>query len=349
MKKVTMLLALLLTLLSACSENIEEAGGVTKEIKVKTALMPIVDVTRYHHIPAIIVAENRARLAFQLSGTVEKVLVKIGEKVAKGQVLMSLYNPNIDPALKVNLANLESIKTQIDQVKRDVANLKQLRVTHSASKTAFEQKETGLKNLHAKKKSIQAQLDLALANQTESFIHAPFNCTVVAVDKQVGEFVSSGQVVMEVNQEDGLETEVHITKSIRDNLSINDVVIGNYENKQVELIVSEISQAADAKSHLSTVILHLNTAVKNAIGQQVILQFPEIIKSVYQMPLEIVVDDGINKPYIFSLVNGIAKKNYIHPLYIEKGNIIFTLDKGIEGLVVTKGQSRISEGMKLTQ
>jgi len=345
---ISFLLIFVITLVS-CKDKFFSSQEQTKSIttKVETTLIVKDEAIRLHNIPAVLIATNRADLAFQLSGTVDHVMVKIGEEVEQGQALMSLYNPNIDPTLNGHLAQLESIKAKIIQVKRDVVNLKTLRKNNSASKNALEQKETDLKDLMAQQKSIQAQIDLAIANQSESVIKAPFDGIIVTLNKQQTEFVAAGQVVMTMNQTSDLEVEVNLPESIWKSLKLGDQIKANYQDKIIEFSIVELAKTADLKSHLMKVILQLNSPANEVIGQQVNLFFPQVYANVYQLPLEVVVDDGINNPYVFTVVDGLATKNFIQPLYIESGQVIFISELKINDEVVIKGQSKISEGMRL--
>ncbi|VAW32967.1 hypothetical protein MNBD_GAMMA01-765 [hydrothermal vent metagenome] len=346
MKVFKLIIIVIVVILSACKDaNVTQQPSLVTT--VQTQLTKRADVTRLHEIPAVFLAENRANLSFQLSGTINQSLVKIGEHVQQNQILMSLYNPNISPALNTNMARLESIQAQIAQAQRDVARLAELRKNNSASKTAFELKETSLKDLIAQKKAVKAQISLALANQSEATIKAPFAGTIVTIDAQVGEFVRSGQVVMAIYQQDMLEVEVNLTLQLWDNISLDDNIAGIYNGEIIEFRVVELAQVADAKSHLMKVIFKLTSSIDNAVGQQVTLQFPQMYQAVYQLPLEVIVDDGINKPYIFTVVNNIAVKHYIEPLFIDNGYIVFGSDADIQNPVVIKGQSRISAGTKL--
>jgi len=339
-------LVLIITMLSACKGH-EAVENKEQRTKIETTLILSENRIRYHQVPAVLLAEKRANLSFQLSGTINQVFIKVGENVSKGQALMSLYNPNIDPALDGNLAQLESIKAQIVQAKRDLANLKTLRKNNSASKNAYQQQETALKELFALKKGKQAQIDLALANLSESVIKAPFDGTIVKVNKQLGEFARAGVEMIMLFQQDSLEVEVNITRELWKNLKMGTEVTARYDDQKITFSVTELAQMADSSSHLMKVILHLETVVENLIGQQVILEFPEQYTQVFHLPLEAVVDDGINKPYIFTVEDDRAKKQPINPLYLENGQVIFTCSDEIKSEVVIKGQAKISEGMLL--
>lgn len=337
---------MIVIVLSGC-DGYSEQQRPSLTTNVVVSIITKDNVIRVNQIPATVLAEERASLSFQLSGTINKVLIKIGETVTKDQALMSLYNPNIDPTLESNFAKLESIKAQILQARRDVASLKELRKNNSTSKNAYERNKTVLKDLIAQEKAINAQINLALANQSESIVKAPFDGSITTVSKQVGEFVAAGQVVISIFAQDKQEVEIYLTHALWKNLKLGDVISGSYQDKAIELSITELSQSADAQSHLMKVILALTEPLKNGIGQQVIINIPETFKDVYLLPLEVVVDDGINEPYIFTAVDDQAVKQYINPLFIKEGNIVFNSEIDINDRVVIKGQSKISQGMKL--
>ncbi len=349
-KKIEKLMVLgLVILISACQEKDLNLNQQQSATTIVTSEIKATEVIRLHEVQGVLLAKNRANLSFQLSGTINGVMVEIGQQVKKGQPLMSLYNPNLDPDLSANLARKESVKAQINQVKRDVADLKSLRESNSASQTALERKQTEYKDLVAQEKSIQAQIEQAQANQSESIIVAPFDGTIAKQNKQIGEYVQPGEIALVVFQQNVLETEVNLTHELWQNLSLNDHVTGLHGDAPLDFIVTELAQTADAQSHLMKVIVDLKTPMKNGIGQSITLFVPQIYQEVYQLPLETVVDDGINQPYIFLSIDDKAFKNPIAPLFIDGQNLIFKSKAQIKSPVVIKGQSRIAAGTRLKE
>ena len=322
-----------------------ENQNLQKKVKLQT--INVKDVSRIHRIPAIVLATNRANLSFQLSGAVSQVFVKIGQKVEAEQVLMSLYNPNLEPSVQANLANLDAVNAQIQQAIRDLANLKVLRRNNSASRTAYEHKETELKNFQAKRRAIEAQIDLSKANQQESLLKAPFAGTVVTINKEVGEFIAVGLVAVVINQVEKQEVEVNIPAELSQNLALGMTLSGSFQGNVIEFKIAEMTQVANPISHLHKLVLQIQNNLNTAIGQEVLIDFPQIYASVYQLPLETVIDDGINQPYIFVSEQGIAKKISIKPLFIANNQIVFRTAEKLELPVVIKGQSQISAGMRL--
>lgn len=343
--KISRLILLIPALIYFC--GCSESGSKEADdhaILVETTLISPEDITRYHTIPSVIIAQKRSQLAFQLSGKLEEINVILGENVETGQQLARLYNPGIDPAVNANRAKLESIISQISQTEKDFVNFKELRKNNSISQTDFEHKETELKNLQAEKKSIEAQIELSEANQTETILKAPFSGVISYISKQQGEFVSAGENLISINQPDIMETEAEIPLNLWKPLNTGDTITGISEGKSVNLNVIEISQTAHPRSLLMKVILQIESN-ENIIGQHIDLNFPQHFNNIYQLPLNSVIDDGINKPYVFTFVGNKAKKVQINPLFINGDNIVFTTQSKIDAPVVTAGQSRISDGV----
>lgn len=338
---------LLITVLTSCNSDKSKNPTSANKMVVEVETLAVSNRERNYTIPAILKAKKRANIAFQLSGTIDQVLVKVGDKVEKDQALMSLYNPNLDPNLVSNLAQLESVNAQISQAKRDVKRLKDLQKMNSASKNALETKETNLKNLFAQKKSIQAQIQKAKANQSESIITAPFASHVVSVDKEFGEFVAAGQAVVILNKNDELEVNVKVSEDILKELDIGDIIIGYKNLEKLRFQIAEIAQSADPQSHLYSVTLEAKNDGSLNPGSSVDLIFKRVFENVYKLPLEAIVDDGINRPYIFEIENTMAKKKKINPLFIENDLVIFTTMNDISNPIVVKGQARLVEGLSV--
>ena len=91
MKNISIII-LVFVLYSCTEKGHDSVPELLLETPVESALIVENDVTRIHRVPAIFMAVNRADLSFQLSGTVDRVLVQIGQAVEKGQALMSVYN-----------------------------------------------------------------------------------------------------------------------------------------------------------------------------------------------------------------------------------------------------------------
>jgi HlyD family secretion protein len=143
--------------------------------------------------PGIVEPYNRSvDVATQISGVIEKVAVKIGQQVAKGDVLFVLDSREVAADLAVKEASLKLAEFRLEeaQVSLDDALL-QLKVINSlADKRAVSAEErtkrqTAVASYKAKKKTAQAEIVSAQASVNAASISLSLRTILSPVDGQV--------------------------------------------------------------------------------------------------------------------------------------------------------------------
>ncbi|MDR1712387.1 MAG: efflux RND transporter periplasmic adaptor subunit [Propionibacteriaceae bacterium] len=133
-----------------------EKGDQTLTVSVSGALSP----------------KNRADLNFSVSGEVNKVYVKVGDVVKKGDKLARVGSSDLENAVELAEANLKAAKADYTEAKSSGT---------SASKTAAS----------ARVDSAQASLDKAEENLENATLKATIAGTVAEVNVEVGDQVGS--------------------------------------------------------------------------------------------------------------------------------------------------------------
>lgn len=126
----------------------------------------------------VVVPEPNASLSFPLTGTVKSVAVKAGDKVTKGQTLVTLDTTVLEAKVQQAQAALDAAQANVryqirigtDQEHLDAAN--------------------------ADVAQAQASLDAAKATVAQATLSAPFDGTVALVDTAPAETVVPGQEVI---------------------------------------------------------------------------------------------------------------------------------------------------------
>ncbi len=174
MKKITLLISFVVLLaLSACSGN-------TVDTPIPTVVLNSRPQTASGGVTASgeIVPEPKATLSFPLTGTVKTVEVKAGDRVTKGQTLITL-DPTVWQA-KVQEAQASLVAAQ--------ANV------HYLIRNGTDQEHIDAANADVAQS--QATLDAANATLAQATLTAPFDGTVASVDTAVAETVVPGQEVI---------------------------------------------------------------------------------------------------------------------------------------------------------
>jgi RND family efflux transporter MFP subunit len=108
-------IVLVLLLLAGCSRKASTAPEPARP--VKTMVVVAGDEPHVRFFPGKVEASRRAELAFQVSGLIEKLPVKEGQKIAKGELIAQLNTEEFE-------ARLKTLQGRLDQAR---ANLRALR------------------------------------------------------------------------------------------------------------------------------------------------------------------------------------------------------------------------------
>src|SRR5512142_2725300 len=122
-----------------------------------------------------VVPEAKASLSFPLTGTVKTVEVKAGDKVTKGQTLVTLDTTVLDAQVKQAQAGLTAAQAQVKYLIRIGTDQEHIDAANADVQQA------------------QATLDAANATVVEATLSAPFDGTIASVDTHPAETVVPGQ------------------------------------------------------------------------------------------------------------------------------------------------------------
>ena len=112
------LAALTITLsifLSACEEPAQTYVASSRPVKTIVIGDDITGDTRT--FPAVVDAIQKADISFRVNGKVQKILVKEGDEVKKGQILAELDPVDFDIQLKDRKASYDTAKANYDRAK----------------------------------------------------------------------------------------------------------------------------------------------------------------------------------------------------------------------------------------
>jgi multidrug efflux pump subunit AcrA (membrane-fusion protein) len=120
------------------------------------------------------------QISFLLSAPVKEVLVKEGDVVTAGQILLTLYSPDLELAVTSAELNLQAAELEFQYW---------IPARHDRPPERRKQAEAELEEAKAK-------LETAKVDFTQTTLVAPFDATIVDVKIQAGEIAQAGQVVI---------------------------------------------------------------------------------------------------------------------------------------------------------
>ena len=339
-------------LLTACTETKDQETTSSLD-KTQTnsaydsAIFSATTQYKTHQIAAFVVPTDQASLSFQVSGMIEEQYIKIGDKVEKGQQLFKVSNPSLEPQILQFSSQIDAINATLEQNKVEVQRFKDLKTTNAVSQNELDRLTNQSDNLLANKKSVEAQLEQAQSLFEESYLKAPFAGNIAEIYKEAGEVISPGEAILVVGGVDSLEAPIFLPSFLHQNIQNGQEMTVLYDSYSMNASVKEISLSANPTSQLFKVMLDVPIMHQIKSGEKITVQIKENIGDFFRLPIESVIDDGINQPFVLLIVNHQVIRTPIELIEIIGDEVIVNMQQQGAVEVVISGQAKLSPQQNL--
>src|ERR1700726_4627665 len=211
------LLALIILASSGCS-NTEAKQPAPQPLPVNTQTVTLTPVPRVDEYVATVKSRRSASIQPQVDGSLTRILVKSGDHVSAGQVLMTIDPLKQQATVDQQRSTEAQKKATYDYNQREVERQRQLYQANVSSKQDYELAVRAFENSKADWESTTAarvtqQRQLAYYNLT-----APFAGIVGDIPVHIGDYVSPQTLLTTVDENAELEAYVYIPTELSANI-----------------------------------------------------------------------------------------------------------------------------------
>ena len=334
--KFNLILPALVILVSACSK--EKTVQFTPSVYLiqPTAITDVVE-KKYSGISE---GDADISLGFKTPGEINKIYVKEGDYVRKGELLAELDDSDYK-------LGVEALEIQYSQVKEEVSRIEKLYQQKSVSVNDYEKAQAGLKQL-----AIQLQLNKNKLNYTK--LYAPTDGYIVSVNFSKAEMVDAGTTLFKLLDVSKMEIIVDFPVSEyqqQKNIKGAYCKIAGVE-EQLPLELLSISPKADGNQLYRARFTIINPKVKHlTAGMNVevtILNSKEVNEGAYKLPMSAVFKEG-EESYVWAYNpdSTVIKKAVKIEDKINSGAVVIIEGLNGEEKVVRTGVNRLQNGQKV--
>ena len=173
-----------------------------------SGVVALADVTQTVQAAGVLQAKTRVDVGAQVSGQIQTLHVELGQRVKKGELLVSL-DPDLarsdvaqaEASVAQASAALDRLRIDLDSARRGPKRQQRLLAGQATAANEAEKAETDLAKLEADIRGqaatlarLQAELDKKKVSLSYTRITAPMDGTVVSLPVQVGQTVISVQI-----------------------------------------------------------------------------------------------------------------------------------------------------------
>ncbi len=295
----------------------------------------------YHYFTASgkVELENEASISPETNGQVKRIHVSKGQRVRKGDLLISLNTSIIE-------SSIAEVKIALELATSVYEKQKNLWEQNIGSELQYLQAKNQKESLEQKLRTLNAQLDMSL-------IKAPFDGIVDDIYIKEGELASPGRAVAYMLNTEKLKIDADISESILNKVHVGDKVrieFPTFPELSIEAPVFRIGNMVDPKTRTVKVEIH-STNPKGAIKPN---QIAMLFINDYYNPEALSVPSIILKrdtkgTFLFK-VEKTDSKYVATKVYVETGvayNDRTVITKGLSAgdRVIVSGYNMVSNGV----
>lgn len=291
----------------------------------------------YIQISGKVIAEEEAFISPEMNGQIEKIHVEEGQRVVKGQKLISL---NTD----LTQASIKEVETNMELLQKLYEKQKELWGNNIGSEVQYLQAKTNLESAAARLATLEEQLDMAS-------VTAPFNGIVEDVMVKEGEMAMPGGRMIHLVNLKNLSIEADVSEAYLNDIRKGEKVeveFPTYPGMLKELPIQRVGSVIENLSRTFQVELALkNPDEKIKPNQLAVLKVNDFYSEEALVVPSIIVKQDITGYYVYRVADGIAEKIYVTPGHsaAEMTMIDEGLETGME--IIVDGFNLVKSGSRV--
>jgi RND family efflux transporter MFP subunit len=336
LKNIFVLLSTFL-LFTACQQEQEVANNVAVPVKVFTVKPDL--ISQFLRLTGSVEAENDAVIYAKVSEKIVKIYKQVGQKVKKDEVIAEQYNEILKQTLEMAKAGLKSAESQFALAKQNYDRMKKLYEQKAVSPQQFDQTESQMQTAEAGLDQARSQLKQAEENYENSFIKAPFDGVVAAINFEENQMVSAGQPAAQVVNSKSMKAKLSVTGVDANKVKLGQPVEIEFPSIQNKIYSGKVVRINEAFNPVTNSLEINRKENVNVVPEIAVQQQTEVI-----INKKTGVQEPVRKYFVFKIVDGKAKLSEVEVGITSNGRIEVT--KGLEqnDQVVIVGQNIVKDG-----
>lgn len=233
-------------LLSGCGE--EETADLKAPLReVRTTIVESGSGIFERNFSGTLQSSNQTSYSFKVSGTIESILVEVGQAVKKDDVIAIMDASTYELEAQRARASLVEVQSQLRSAKADYERTKKLYEAGNSSRADLDNARAASETAGASTQAANKSLQIAQQDLSYTKLRSKGDCQIASIPGDSGENVSAGTEVITATCGKGLEVKLNIPESvigsIKKDMAVK-VTFPAIPNKTYQGVVKEVGVAA---------------------------------------------------------------------------------------------------------
>lgn len=290
-----------------------------------------------------------SNVASQSQGIVQEVYFHIGQKVKKGQRLLSIDDDLLQKDIQIKQARLSQATYSLQRQENELKRYKNLLETQSIPLQEYENLQYQLKSQESNLTALKAELEISQVELKKKMIYAPFDGIVVEQKAHIGEWVNVGEAIGQILNNSDIEAIVDVPSSIAKNIKVNQSVNLAINGKHHQGKIIALIPKADIHSKTFPVHISLknNGNFLDGMAVEAMLNVDGKISG-FLVPRDSIIK-YLGIPSIFIVQDNHAVALNVEVLSIQGSNALVRGNIVVGQKVIYRGQDRLQNGSDIEE
>ena len=291
----TLLAVTLILALAGCKEDEKAADAPIRGLK--THLIADVERTTVRRFPAVLEPTSLNTLSFEVAGKLNAVPLEVGQRVKRGQTLLTLDPTSFQIQLENAEAGIVAASAARDNAADNFERQKQLFERGAVTKVARDAAETDA--IAAEARLVQAIRTRDSAQETfaQTSIISPIDGIINAVDAVSFGTVAPGAPMVSLYSFDAFEVSFSVNFETASQLVVGTpatVRLADLPSVALDAVVSELGSRADSVSSFPVVLrlAQIDPVLKAGMAVEASIELPIPADGGFPIPLSALIKSG---------------------------------------------------------
>ena len=252
---IAALITLVITISSCGSDDKKIVADNSPAVAVEVSTVSEENGSPFLSASGKIEAVNSANISTRMMGYVDKIYVQVGDKVNKGQQLISINNTDLSAKLAQVNAGITEATAAFNNAEKDYNRYTALFNENSASQKELDDITANYNMAKARLEGAKQMKNEVNAQFSYSNIRAPFNGVVTNKFIKVGDMANPGMPLMEVESPGNFQVLAMVPES---------EILQIQSGSEVEVLIKTLDES------FKGTVAEVSTSAKNTGGQYMV-------------------------------------------------------------------------------
>ncbi|MGA7277369.1 MAG: efflux RND transporter periplasmic adaptor subunit [Desulfocapsaceae bacterium] len=229
-----------------------QTGAAQGPPPAKVRVAPVVqeEVAQTRNVIGILFYDRVSEISTELAGLVDRIEVKQGDQVQKGDPLVILNTEILDQEIAIQKSRIDQAELRIANAKKNYARLDRLFGKSGVSEKEYDDALFIYEEAQNEKQTAESTLKKMLLQKQRSIIPAPFDGIILTKDVDEGSWVQPGRQLVSIGSSEDLIVRAPIAESTLQFVEVGQqvpVTINAY-GKEIMGTIADIDPVADLKT-----------------------------------------------------------------------------------------------------